>query len=110
MQRIKQNDQVILIAGKDKGKTGTVRKIVRDKAGDIAKVIVDGVNLVKKHVKPDPNNQVKGGIVEQEAALHISNVAILNPVTNKADKVKIKTLEDGKKVRCFKSNDEVIDI
>lgn len=105
MNKLKQGDTVIVLAGKDKGRTGAIKKFLpKDR------VLVDGVNMVKKHVRPNPNKQEQGGILEREAGLHISNVAILNPTTKKADRVGIKSLEDGKKVRCFKSNGEVIDI
>ena len=106
MRKIKSKDEVVVIAGKCKGQRGKVVKMLA--SGE--KVIVEGINLVKKHVKANPNKGVDGGIVQQEAAIHISNVAIFNPLTQKADKVKIKLLEDGKKVRVFKSNDEVIDV
>ena len=107
MNRLRKNDEVIVIAGKDKGRKGTVVSVLLDKH----RVIVEGVNLVKKHVKPNPNKQIEGGIVEQEAALHISNVALYNPATKKADRVGFKFVEDGKKkVRYFKSNGELVDL
>jgi large subunit ribosomal protein L24 len=106
MQKIKKGDKVIVIAGKDKGKTGVVTRIL----SGLEKLVVEGINVVKKHVKPNPNVGERGGILEKEAAIHRSNVALLNPVTNKCDKVKIKVLEDGRKVRVFKSNEEVVDI
>ena len=101
--KIKRDDEVVVLAGKDKGKQGKVLKVLTDKD----RVIVEGVNVVKKHQKPNPALGESGGIVEQEAAIHISNVAILNPETGKADRVGFRT-EDGKKVRFFKSNNEVI--
>ena len=101
--KIRRNDDVIVIAGKCKGQTGKVTSVFTKEQ----KVLVEGVNLVTKHVKPNPNLQIEGGITQQEAALHISNVAILNPATNKADKVGFR-FEDGKKVRFFKSNGETI--
>ena len=107
---IRQNDSKLnlfgIAVGKNIKKTdGIIKKFLpKDR------VLVDGVNMVKKHVRPNPNKQEQGGILELEAGLHISNVAILNPTTKKADRVGIKSLEDGKKVRCFKSNGEVIDI
>jgi large subunit ribosomal protein L24 len=105
MNRIKTGDTVIAIAGKDKGKSGTVLKKVDNK------VVVEGLNVVKKHMKPDPNKEQPGGIVEMEKPLEVSNVAILNPVTNKPDRVGFKYLnEDKKKVRYFKSNNELVDI
>ena len=105
MQKIKIGDTVIILTGKDKGRTGRVlRKTKEDR------ILVEGINLVKKHTKGNPDQNKQGGIIEREAALHISNLAILNPQTNRADRVGIKVLEDGKKVRYFKSNDEVIDV
>lgn len=100
--KIRQNDEVIVIAGKDKGKRGKVSKVL-----PTGKVFVEGVNMVKKHQKPVPQLQIEGGIVEQEAALDISNVAIYNAETGKADRVGFR-FEDGKKVRFFKSNNELI--
>ena len=104
MQKLKSNDEVIVIAGKDKGKRGTVTRLVGDR-----KVIISGVNMVKRHTKPNPNAGQPGGIVEREAAIDISNVAIFNPETNKGDRVGIKIEEDGTKKRVFKSNDQEID-
>lgn len=106
MRKIKSGDEVIVIAGKSKGQRGKVTKVLFD----IDKVIVEGANLVKKHQRANPQAGIEGGIVEKEAALHISNVAIFNTATGKADRVGIKTLEDGKKVRIFKSSGEQIDI
>lgn len=105
MQKIRQNDDVIVLAGKDKNARGTVLKVLDDD-----RVVVEGINMVKRHTKPNPNAGVPGGIVEQEKPIHASNVAIFNPATSKADRVGIKLLEDGRKVRFFKSNDEVIDV
>ncbi|MCG8391992.1 MAG: 50S ribosomal protein L24 [Pseudomonadales bacterium] len=102
MLKIKRDDEVIVIAGKDKGKRGTVQQVL-----DNGRLIVGGVNMVKKHVKANPNRGTQGGIVEQEAALHASNVAIWNPKTQKADRVGFR-FEDGKKVRFFKSNGETL--
>lgn len=104
MNKIKTNDTVIVISGKDKGATGKVQKII-----DGTRVLVENVNMVKKHVKGNPNTGERGGIIPKESPMHISNVALLNPVTNKADRVGIKTV-DGKKVRYFKSNDELVDM
>ncbi|MFK7829031.1 MAG: 50S ribosomal protein L24 [Congregibacter sp.] len=103
MLKIKRDDDVVVIAGKDKGKRGTVRKVVDDQ-----RVIVTGVNMIKKHTKPDPQAGVQGGIVEREAAIRISNIAIFNPETSKADRVGFR-FEDGKKVRIYKSNGAVVD-
>ena len=102
MLKIKRDDEVIVIAGKDKGKRGSVRQVL-----DNGRLIVAGVNMVKKHVKANPNRGTQGGIVEQEAALNASNVAIWNPKTQKADRVGFR-FEDGKKVRFFKSNGETL--
>ena len=103
MRKIKTNDEVIVITGKDKGKRGTVSRLVGDR-----KVIVSGINIVKRHTKPNPNAGIAGGIVEKEAPLDISNVAIFNPETGKADRVGF-LIEEGKKSRVFKSTNKVID-
>ncbi|MDH2918541.1 MAG: 50S ribosomal protein L24 [Sideroxydans sp.] len=102
MNKIKKNDDVIVIAGKDKGSRGAVISVLGDH------LLIGGINKVKKHQKPNPVKGLSGGIVEQEAPIHISNVAIFNAATKKADRVGFKTLEDGHKVRVFKSNGEVI--
>jgi large subunit ribosomal protein L24 len=104
MRKIKKDDSVIVIAGKDKGMKGKVLKVIGDK------LLIEGINVVKKHKKPNPNKGIKGGINEQEAPIHCSNVALLNPATNQPEKVGFKYLEDGRKVRYFKSSNEVIDI
>lgn len=104
MNKIKKGDQVYVLAGRDRGKRGTVMRVFPDN-----RVIVEGVNLVKRHTKPNPQMGQPGGIVEKEAALQISNVALFNPVTQKPDRVGIRSLEDGRKVRYFKSNGEVVD-
>ncbi|MBU0744784.1 MAG: 50S ribosomal protein L24 [Gammaproteobacteria bacterium] len=106
MQKIKKGDEVIILTGKSKGLRGKVLSVVSKGT----RVLVEGANLIKKHVKPNPNTNTQGGIIEREASLDISNVAIYNPVTKKADRVAFKTLGDGKKVRYFKSNDELVDI
>jgi large subunit ribosomal protein L24 len=106
MNRIKKGDDVIVIAGRDKGRRGTVLKIIAEDG----RVVVEGINVVKKHQKPNPNAGVQGGIVEQEHSLHVSNVMLFNPTTGKGDRIGIKTLEDGRKVRFFKSNNEVVDV
>jgi large subunit ribosomal protein L24 len=103
MRKIKKNDDVIVIAGKDKGNRGSVLRVLEDR------VLVSGINKVKKHTKPNPVKGEAGGIVEQETPIHISNVAIYNAITKKADRVGIKMLEDGRKVRIFKSSGEAID-
>jgi large subunit ribosomal protein L24 len=102
MNKIKKNDDVIVIAGKDKGNRGNVLSV----AGDY--VLVGGINKAKKHQKPNPVKGVSGGIVEIEMPIHISNIAIYNATAKKADRVGVKQLEDGSKVRVFKSNGEVI--
>lgn len=102
MRKIKRDDEVIVIAGRDKGKRGKVVRVVSDE-----KVIVSGINLVKKHQKPNPQLGIAGGIVEKEAAIHISNVAIFNAATGKADRVGFK-VEGDKKVRVFKSTGEAV--
>lgn len=103
MRKIKRDDEVIVIAGKDKGKRG---KVVRVLEND--RLIVSGINMVKKHQKPNPMLQQPGGIVEKEAAIATSNVAIFNAKTGKGDRVGFKTLEDGKKVRFYKSTGAVV--
>lgn len=102
-RKIRRDDEVVVLAGKDKGKQGKVLKVL---ASD-DKLIIEGVNLVKKHQKPNPQLNVPGGIVEKEAAIHVSNVAIVNPATGKADRVGFR-FEDEKKVRFFKSNGELV--
>ncbi len=104
MQRIKRGDEIIVIAGKDKGRQGKVIRTLGDR------VVVEGINMIKRHTKANPSRNISGGIVEREAALHISNVMLFNPGTNKGDRVGFRTLEDGRKVRYFKSNDEVVDV
>jgi len=103
--KIKKGDEVVVLTGKDKDKRGTVVKMVGDD-----RVIVENINMAKKHTKPNPNKGEPGGILDKEMPLHISNIALFNPATDKADRVGFKILEDGKKVRIFKSNGEVVDI
>ena len=105
MNKIRKGDEVIVIAGKDKGRRGAVRLRVDDEH-----VVVEGINRVKKHVRPNPMKGETGGIVEKEMPIHISNVALFNPATQKADRVRIQVLEDGRKVRVFKSNGEQLDV
>ncbi len=105
MNKIIKGDEVVVLTGRNKGARGAVLQIVSTDT-----VIVENVNLIKKHTKPNPQVGEPGGIVEKEAAINISNVAIYNPATGKSDRVGIKILEDGKKVRYFKSNNEVVDI
>ncbi len=105
MRKIKKGDEVIVLVGKDRGKRGTVKQVLTND-----RVIVEGVNLVKKHQKPNPARGIPGGIIEKELPIHVSNVAIYNPQTEKADRVGFRFLEDGRKVRYFKSTNEVIDL
>jgi large subunit ribosomal protein L24 len=105
MHRIKKGDDVVVIAGRDKGKRGNVLKLTTD-----GRALVDNVNLVKRHTRGNPNSGETGGIIEKEAPIQLSNLAIYNPATKKGGRVGIKTLEDGRKVRFFKSNNEVIDL
>ena len=105
MARIHKSDQVIVLTGKDKGKRGTVLRVLDD-----GHLVVEGVNRVKKHQKPNPMRGMTGGIVDKEMPIHASNVAIFNPATKKADRVGIKTLQDQRKARYFKSNGELIDV
>jgi large subunit ribosomal protein L24 len=101
--KIRRDDEVIVLAGKDKGKTGKVTKVLVEDS----KVFVEGINLIKKHQKPVPQLQQPGGIVDKEAPLNVSNIALVNPATGKADRVGFR-IEDGNKVRFFKSNNELI--
>jgi large subunit ribosomal protein L24 len=104
MQRIKKGDEIVVLAGRDKGKRGTVLRRV-----DAQHVVVEGVNRVKKHQRPNPMKNITGGIVDKDMPIHISNVALFNPATKKADRVGVKSLEDGRKVRVFKANGEQVD-
>jgi large subunit ribosomal protein L24 len=103
MRKIKKGDNVIVIAGRDKGKRGEVKEFV-----DAEHVLVVGINQVKKHTRPNPMKNQPGGIVTKEMPIHVSNVAIYNPVTKKADRIGFRVLEDGRKVRFYKSNGEQI--
>ena len=105
MSKLRKGDDVVVLTGRDKGKRGTVLQIIENN-----RILVDNVNVIKKHVKPNPNRGETGGIIEREAPIQISNVALFNPNTNKADRVGYKVLEDGRKVRVFKSDGEVADI
>jgi large subunit ribosomal protein L24 len=105
MQRIKKGDEVVVIAGRDKGKRGTVLRRI-----DAERVLVEGVNRVKKHQRPNPMKGQTGGIVELDKPIHISNVALFNPATKKADRAGVKVLEDGRRVRTFKANGEQVDV
>ena len=104
MQKIKQSDEVIVIAGRDKGKRGEVLEVRKDN-----RLLVSGVNIVKKHQRPNPQLGVQGGIVDKEAPIQVSNVAIYNVETGKADRVGIRSEDDGSKVRIFKSTNKPID-
>jgi large subunit ribosomal protein L24 len=104
MNKIRKGDEVVVIAGREKGRRGTVIKVM---PGD--RVLVENVNMVKRHTRPNPQRGVQGGIVEKEAALHLSNVMLWNPATKKGDRVGVRALADGRRVRYFKSNDEVVD-
>ena len=103
MEKIRKGDEVVVVTGKDKGRRGTVLSRVGEEH-----VLVEGVNRAKKHVKPNPMKGQAGGIVDKDMPIHLSNVALFNPVTKKADRVGIKSLEDGRKVRVFKSNGELV--
>ena len=105
MRKIRRDDQVVILTGKDRGKRGTVLRIVGDD-----RVVVEGANRVKKHEKPNPAKGSTGGILEKEMPIHISNVAVFNPAIDKGDRVRIKTLDDGRKVRIFRSNGEMLDV
>lgn len=104
MKKIKKGDQVIVLTGKDKGKRGTVLRVLDES------VVVEGVNRVKRAVKPNPLKGTTGGFMDKDMPVHISNVALFNTATGKGDRVGIKTLEDGRRVRYFKSNGEVVDV
>ena len=104
MLRIKKGDEVVVISGRDKGKRGTVLRRV-----DAEHVVVEGVNRVKKHLRPNPMKNITGGIVDKDMPIHVSNIALFNPATQKADRVGFKALENGRKVRVFKSNGEQVD-
>ena len=105
MNRLKKGDQVYIISGKDKGKLGTISQIVSDE-----KILVDGINLAKKHVTPNPNKNETGGIIEKEMPIHSSNAMIYNSKTKKPDRVGVLKLKDNKKVRVYKSTGEQIDL
>ena len=104
MNRIRKGDEVVVLAGRDKGKRGTVLRRV-----DAEHVVVEGVNRVKKNQRPNPMKGVSGGIVDKDLPIHVSNLAVFNPATKKGDRIAMKTLQDGRKVRIFKANDEQVD-
>jgi len=103
MNKIRKGDEVVVITGRDRGRRGTVEKVLD------GQLLVNGVNMVKRHTKPNPQKNVQGGIIEKEAAIDISNVMLWNPVTKKGDRVGVRTLADGRKIRFFKSNKESVD-
>ena len=105
MRKIKKGDEVIILKGRSKGVQGKVLAVVNEGRN----VLVEGANLIKKHMKPNPNQNQPGGIVEREAPIVIANIALWNPISNKGDRVGFKTLDDGRKVRYFKSNGELVD-
>ena len=105
MRKIKKGDDVVVLTGKDKGKRGTVLRLVDDE-----RIVVENVNMAKKHQKPNPQRGVPGGIIDKEMPMHVSNVGLYNPEKDGADRVGFKILEDGRKVRVFKSNGEVVDV
>jgi large subunit ribosomal protein L24 len=105
MNKIRKGDEVVVIAGKDKGRRGTVLRVYPDE-----RVLVEGINVAKKHQRGNPNAGVPGGIVDKEMPLHLSNVMVYNPQTKQGDRIGIRQLEDGSRVRYFKSNQEVVDV
>ena len=104
MKRIKKGDEVIVLAGRDKGKRGTVLRRI-----DEQHVVVEGVNRVKKHQRPNPMKSEQGGIVDKDLPIHVSNIALFNPASQKGERAGVKTLEDGRKVRVFKGNGEQVE-
>jgi large subunit ribosomal protein L24 len=104
MQRIRKGDEVVVISGRDKGKRGTVLRRV-----DAEHVVVEGVNRAKKHQRPNPMKGVTGGIIDKDMPIHVSNIALFNPATSKGDRIGVKRLDDGRKVRVFKSNGEQVE-
>lgn len=105
MRKIRKGDDVVVLTGRDRSKRGTVLRVV-----DIDHLLVEGINRVKKHQRPNPAKGETGGIIDKEMPIHISNVALFNPATKKADRIGIRQLEDGRRVRFFKSNGEVVDV
>ncbi len=105
MSKIRKGDQVVVLTGKDKGKRGTVLRVMPE----FERAVVEGINRVKKHTKPNPMKGSTGGIVEKEMPIHVSNIAVFNPTTSKPDRIGFKTLDDKRKVRVFRSNGEVVD-
>ena len=105
MNKIRKGDQVVVLTGKDKGKRGSVLRVLPDD-----RVLVENINVVKKHTRPNPNMNVTGGIIDKEMPIHVSNVAVYNTAAGKGERIGFKTLEDGRKVRVFKSSGEVVDV
>ncbi len=105
MKKIRKGDKVVVLAGRDKGKQGTVLRVFED-----SRVLVENVNMIKRHTKPNPNKGVTGGIIDREAPIHVSNVALLNPATGKGERVGMRVMQDGSKVRFFKKSGEVADV
>ena len=105
MNKIRKGDQVVVLTGKDKGKRGSVLRVFPDD-----RVLVENINVVKKHTRPNPNLNVTGGIIDKEMPIHVSNVAVYNTAAGKGERIGFKTLEDGRKVRVFKSSGEVVDV
>ncbi|OGI49946.1 MAG: 50S ribosomal protein L24 [Candidatus Muproteobacteria bacterium RIFCSPHIGHO2_12_FULL_60_33] len=105
MRKIRKGDKVAVLAGRDKGKQGTVLRVLED-----SRVLVENVNMIKRHTKPNPNKGVTGGIIDREAPIHVSNVALFNPATGKGERVGLRTMQDKSKVRYFKKSGEVADV
>ncbi|BAU49895.1 50S ribosomal protein L24 [Sulfurifustis variabilis] len=105
MRKIRKGDQVVVLAGRDKGKRGSILRVLEND-----RVLVEGVNIVKRHTRPNPNRGVTGGIIDKEAPIHVSNVALYNAATGKGERVGIRTLENGTKVRYFKKSGETADV
>ncbi|BAV34574.1 50S ribosomal protein L24 [Sulfuricaulis limicola] len=105
MKKIRKGDKVLVLAGRDKGKQGTVLRVLDD-----SRVLVENVNMIKRHTKPNPNKGVTGGIIDREAPIHVSNVALFNPATGKGERVGMRVMQDGSKVRFFKKSGEVADV
>ena len=105
-RRIRKGDEVIVLAGRNRGQRGSVLEVDVERG----RVVVEGVNVVKRHTRPNPQKGTSGGIIEKEMPIHVSNVALFNPITGKGDRIGVRTMEDGRKVRYFKSTNEVVDI
>ena len=105
MKKIRKGDKVVVLAGRDKGKQGTVLRVFED-----SRVLVENVNMIKRHTKPNPNKGVTGGIIDREAPIHASNIALFNPATGKGERVGMRVMQDGSKVRFFRKSGEVADV